>query len=59
MNYEITIRNIKGKEERIIIIEPSNPLEEELFKSIFSGEVAVEKSPNGNKIVIQPKKKEE
>lgn len=57
MNYELTIKNIKGKEEQVLIIEPSSQLEEQFFNSIFFGEMVAVAIPNSKKIVIQQKPK--
>lgn len=43
MNSKLTKSNIKGKEDVVISISPSDNLEREFFNALFSGDVIFQK----------------
>lgn len=57
MNSELTKKNVKGESELSLTIWPDDPLEDDFFKSLFSGQVEVKQIPTSQgKVVIKVKK---
>lgn len=55
MNSELKKTNIKAKEDVTLKLIPSDALEIEYFKVLFSGEVVFETEPKTDNIIIKKK----